>query len=155
MTRVCMATPISQLSWLDGCRTNNVTELAVCHSCLFTWAWQHAHTLVFIKRNPPDLYVLMRVSETKTKNNVPVPPACLSACLVCPARCCWSSEWRDCATCASVWLDGRLRCFHFQQASLLSDVPLRTSYLKLSNQTAGFASSYSHAGVERVLAVCD
>ncbi len=33
--------------------TNDVTELALCHSWLFTWAWQHAHTILFIKWKPP------------------------------------------------------------------------------------------------------
>ncbi len=32
--------------------TNNVTKLAMCHSWLLTWAWQHAHTIVFIKWKP-------------------------------------------------------------------------------------------------------
>lgn len=49
----------------------------------------------------------------------PVPPACLSADRIGPARCCWSCGSTGCGISSSAWPDGRQRCSRSPPASLL------------------------------------
>ncbi len=106
---------------------NDVTELALCHSWLFTWT-ARSHDSVHKMKTTGIYTCSCEFQKTKT-TYLSLQHVSLHA---------WSvllgavgpPNGETVRLALLFDLTGRLRCFHFQQASLLSDVPLRTSYLK-------------------------